>query len=403
MAERRAKGEGSIYRRADGKWVAQITFLGPDGIRKVLRKVRPSQGDARRELTTLKSKQDAHTLVVTGKATVRAWLDVWLESFIRPNRAPTTYIEYRRLLDHHVPPEIAKLPLEKLAAETLQRHFNAIAATGHGRTAELLRSVLRSSFNKAVKLRRMATNPVLGTDAIQYKRQATTPFTPEEAQRFLAAAANDRLGALFTIAVSLGLREGEVRGLKREDIDLETRIVRIRRSLGWIRLPGEERGRWVEREPKQHSAGDLPMTDTIYRALVWHLARRQEEANTSGWKDSGYLFTSVTGAPLHARNLLQAFHKLCETATVPKIRFHDTRHTAGTMLHCQGADPFVIQKVLRHSQLTTTRRYTHVPASLTKAALDRVDALYAAVPDGPQRDPAVEPVPEDTSTMKRVQ
>lgn len=85
MAERRAKGEGSIYQRGDGKWVGQVSFLKADGTRQVIRKVRDTQGAARRELTKIKSKQDSHRLVVTGKASVRNWLDVWLETFIRPN------------------------------------------------------------------------------------------------------------------------------------------------------------------------------------------------------------------------------------------------------------------------------------------------------------------------------
>ncbi len=403
MAERRAKGEGSIYQRGDGKWVGQVSFLKADGTRQEIRKVRDTQGAVRRELTKLKTKQDAHRLVVAGKGSVRNWLDVWLDTFVRPNRAPATFEGYHRLLKQNVPDSIGTMPLTRLAPETLQRHFNTIAEK-HGRTAELLRSVLRSAFNKAVKLHRLEANPVLGTDAVQYKRLETTPFTSEEAQRFLRAAEDDRLGALFTIAVSLGLREGEVCGLKPEDVDLGNRVVHVRRSLKWLKLPGEKEGHWLEGEPKQHSRGDLPMTEAIYRALVRHIARRQKEASeTKGWRDSGYLFTSVTGAPLHARNLLGAFHAVCTAANVPKIRFHDTRHTAGTMLHLQGANPFVIQKVLRHSQLVTTRRYVHVPVPITKAALDRVDALYRPPTDSAEKSEPAKPLADQAPASGRVQ
>jgi integrase len=115
--------------------------------------------------------------------------------------------------------------------------------------------------------------------------------------------------------------------------------------------------------------------------LVRHLARRQDEAFAAGerWNDSGYLFVSVTGAPLHERNVSEAFHLLCDRAKVPRIRFHDTRHSCGTLLHVQGADPFIIQKVLGHSQLSTTRRYTHVPIQVTKTALDGLESLFKTV------------------------
>lgn len=165
--------------------------------------------------------------------------------------------------------------------------------------------------------------------------------------------------------------------MKPEDVDIENRILHVRRSLQWVKLPKAEQGQWIERPPKRNSKRDLPMTESIVRAVVRHLARRQDEATTiKGWIDSGYLFASVTGAPLHKRNVSEAFYRLCDSAKVPRIRVHDARHTCGTLLHVQGADPFIIQKVLGHSQLTTTRRYTHVPIEVTKAAVTGLESLF---------------------------
>jgi integrase len=143
------------------------------------------------------------------------------------------------------------------------------------------------------------------------------------------------------------------------------------------RAADADEGRWIERPPKAKSRRDVPMTQTIYRAIVRHVVRRQEEAATTKcWKDSGYLFTSVTGAPLHPRNLLEAFHNLCDAAKVPRIRVHDTRHSCGTLLHLQGADPFMIQRALGHSQLSTTRRYVHVPVEVTRTAVTGLESLF---------------------------
>ncbi|MFB3826472.1 MAG: tyrosine recombinase XerC [Bryobacteraceae bacterium] len=373
----RADGEGSIFSR-EGKWIAQVTFIAPDGSRKVVRRVTATQGDARKKLTELKGDQDAHRLVVTNKATVRNWLDVWLEEFIRPKRAPRTYANYHDVLEQHLPDRLDRMALTKLATEDLQRQFNVVAAE-HPRTADLLRAVLRSAFNKAVKLGRMKNNPVLATDPVLHHQTESATFTAEQALRFLDAAKDDRLGALFTVALSLGLRKGEGTGLKPEDVDLDQRVVHVRRSLQWVKLPDEKEGRWIERPPKRNSYRDLPMTETVYRAIVHHITRREQEAAaTKGWKDSGYLFTSVTGAPLHERNVSEAFHALCDRAKVPRIRFHDTRHSCGTLLNAQGASPFTIQRVLGHSQLSTTKRYTHVPIEVTKAALEGVESLVEA-------------------------
>lgn len=385
-AKGRGDGEGSIFTRGE-KWIAQVTFVGPDGTRKVVRRVTDTQGEARKKLTELKGDQDAHRLVVTNRATVRNWLDVWLEEFILPKRAPRTFCNYHDVLEQHLPDRLGKMPLAKLASEDLQRQFNIVAAK-HERTADLLRAVLRSAFNKAVRLGRMKHNPVLATDPVQQHQVESKTFDAEQALRFLDSAQDDRLGALFTVALSLGLRKGEGTGLKLDDLDFDRRVVHVRRSLQWVKLPDEKQGHWIERPPKRNSFRDLPMTETVYRALVHHIARRQEDAaKTKGWIDSGYLFTSVTGAPLHERNVSESFHALCDRAKVPRIRFHDTRHSCGTLLNAQGVSPFTIQKVLGHSQLSTTKRYTHVPIEVTRAALDGVESLVEATrkkPDEPQ-------------------
>jgi integrase len=388
-----------------------VTFIGADGTRKTKTKVTSTQEGARRKLTEMKGDQDAHRLVVSGRATVREWLDVWLEEFVKPNRAPRTFRSYYEVLDGHLPTRIGTMPLARLAAEDVQRALNHIVEGGHARTADLLRAVLRSAFNKAVRLRRMPSNPVLGTDPIKCVSLETATFTADEGRRFLDASEDDRLGALFMIALSLGLRKGEVIGLKPGDIDLENRVLHVRRSLAWVKLPGEkEEGRWTEREPKRGSTRDLPITETIYRALIRHLARRRgdEAAAKEKWNDSGYLFVSVLGRPLHERNVSEAFHLVCDRAGAPRIRFHDTRHSCGTLLHVQGADPFIIQKVLGHSQLSTTKRYTHVPMEVTKTAVTGLESLFEATRKKPeplqkadvQPAPPAPPVQRSTSGQR---
>jgi integrase len=229
--------------------------------------------------------------------------------------------------------------------------------------------------------------------------EETAVFDGEQGERFLRAAESERLGALFVIAVSLGLRKGELTGLKEGDIDLEGRTIEVRRQLQWNKLPGDEQGKWIERAPKKGSQRTLPITETIYRFVVCHIAQRGAEALAAGeaWEDSGYLFVSPTGAPLHERNLTEAFHLACDHAQVPRIRFHDTRHSCGTLLHVQGADPFTIQTVLGHSQLSTTRRYTHVPVEVTRPALVRLESLFA-----PKKKTGEDPLVTDTVTDKPV-
>jgi integrase len=306
-------------------------------------------------------------------------LNEWLELFVKPNRAPKTYKSYHDLLAQHIPEHVGSIPLSRIAQqpETFQGLFVSISEAGLGRTSQLLRAVLRAALNRAAKLKRLESNPILGTDAIGYSERETDTFTPDEGRRILKAAEGERLGALFVITLSLGLRKGEVTGLLPEDLDFEKREVYVRRQLQWVKLPGDANGRWVVRQPKRGSLRPLDMPETVYRFLVHHLAQRQAEALTAGkrWKDSGYLFVSPTGAPLHERNISEEFHRMCDRAGVRRLRFHDCRHSCGTFLNAQGATPFTIMRILGHSQLSTTKRYTHVSAEVTKPALRSVEAM----------------------------
>ena len=141
--------------------------------------------------------------------------------------------------------------MEGRQAESLQHVFNVVVARGLGRTAVLLRAVLRSALNRAVKLRRIDVNPVLGTEQPKYTPIETDTWSAEQAARFLSAVEGVRNGALFVSALSLGLRKGEASGLNTEDLDLDNRILRVRRTLCWIKTPGEEHGHWHECEPSR--------------------------------------------------------------------------------------------------------------------------------------------------------
>jgi integrase len=162
------------------------------------------------------------------------------------------------------------------------------------------------------------------------------------------------------------------------DVDFENGFIHIRETLQRVKLPGEKTSRILGGSPKSRaSQRKLPLPGCVLDALRLHLAQREEESLLAGsaWEESGRLFVSSIGTALDGDNLTKVFHELADVAQVPKIRFHDLRHTCGTFLHSQGVSPFVIQEILGHSQLSTTRRYTHVDTALQKSALGKVGDL----------------------------
>ena len=108
----------------------------------------------------------------------------------------------------------------------------------------------------------------------------------------------------------------------------------------------------------------------------------------------------MTGAPLHERNASDAFYAVCDLAKVPRIRFHDTRHICGTLLHAQGATTFTIQTVLGHSQLSATKRYTHVPIEVTKTALDGMESLMEGTRKKAEEQPVTKPASQEHRPTK---
>ena len=373
----RANNEGTVYQRGDGRWVASVTQLR-DGKRKRVSRYADSEDAARKKLTELTHKKDIHEPIDFGRETVGGWLETWLDVFIRPHRKPRTWASYHQTIHAYVLPAIGNEKLSDLAPELIQALLNYHVERGRKRTASYIRTVLRAAFKRAKKLERIARNPVDGLETISVAAKETEVFTAEQAEAFLASAQDHRLEALFWLALSMGFRKGELCGLSWPDIDLENATIHIRETLQRAKLPGEKKSRVIAGPPKSRaSQRKLPLPDCAIEALRRHAARREDERllAASAWQESGRVFTNTIGGMVDGDNLTKVFHDLCEAAKVPRIRFHDLRHTCGTFLHAQGVSPFTIQEILGHSQLVTTRRYTHVDAALQKSALGKVGNL----------------------------
>jgi integrase len=373
----RANNEGTIYQRKDGRWVACVTQFR-DGKTKRVSYYAASEEEARKRLTNLKHRQDEHQPIQFDSKSIGGWLETWLETFIRPRRKERTWAGYHEAIRNHVLPAIGKQPLADPPPELIQAMLNYHVERGCERTAQLVRAILHAAFKRAVKLHRMPWNPIDALDPITVTPKETAVFTAEEADAFLKAASGHRLEALFWLALGLGLRKGELCGLTLDDIDFQGEKVHVRQTIQRVKLPGEKTSRILEGTPKSRASyRELPLLEFLLEPLRRHITRRAEGECLAApaWKESGRLFTSSIGTPLDPRKLNKTFHDLCVSAEVPKIRFHDLRHTCGTFLHLKGVSPFTIQEILGHAQISTTRRYTHADKTLQKAAIGKLGEL----------------------------
>jgi integrase len=364
---KRGNGEGSIYQRAGRKgWFASVTV---DGRRKIL------HADTRREvdalLTAAKTAKEAGGLIIGKSPTIEAFLAQWLAEVIKPNRSAWTWRGYRAAIDNHIVPVIGKIKVERL---TPQHVLGLMARMREGgaspKTIANVRVLLRSALTTAVKWNLAAVNVAAKVDPPKAETHEIHPFTRAEAKTFLAAVSGDRLEALYTVALTMGMRQGEALGLRWEDVDLEAGTLAIREQLQ--RVDGKLT-RVPLKTPK--SRRTLTMPAPAVAALRAHRERQRGEGRAL--LPSAYVFTNTVGKPMEARRVVTEFKAILRRAGLRDVRFHDLRHSAATLLLVQGVSPRVVMEILGHSQMsTTTNTYQHVVPELQREAADRMSALF---------------------------
>jgi integrase len=235
------------------------------------------------------------------------------------------------------------------------------------RTVGHIRGVLRTALNDGVRLGLVVRNVALLTDPPRHRAPAREPFTAQEARALLAAADGDRLAALYRLALTLGMRRGELHGLRWQDLDLDASTLRVARSLQRIG------GAIVLKETKtERSRRTLSLPASAVATLRAHRDRQAWERQAAGgrWRESGMVFTTSIGTSIDPDRLIKEYKALLSRAGLRDQRFHDLRHAAATLMLRDGLPVHEVSAVLGHSQTSTTLNvYSHVlPGANERAA-----------------------------------
>ena len=377
MAKRRGDGEGSIYLQKDGRWRGEISLgYKTDGRprRKVL--YGRTRADVSGELKPLLRNQQLGYDVKPIKMTLEAFLGTWLIEVATPKLKPATIQSYEWLIKDHIVPAIGTKILESLKPRDVQLCINRIVEKGLSpRSAAHALATLRSALGTAEKWQLVPRNVAALVDAPRSKRYQAQTLTSEQAKSLVSAAAGNRLSALYTVALALGLRLGEALALAWEDVDFATRKLRVRRSLQRIRGKLE----FVETK-SDRSNRTLRLPAVCVSSLLNHAKSQSTERAWAGskWVDSGLCFTSSIGTPLDGPNVTHQFQRLLQASGLPRMRFHDLRHSAATLLIAQGVHPRTVMEILGHSQIGITMNlYGHVLPKLHDEAAEKMDALFS--------------------------
>jgi integrase len=374
---KRGQGEGSIYKRADGRWAAAINLGYQDGKLKRKAFYGETREEVRGKLVAALSDQQKGLPVLTERQTLAQFLDKWLADVSRPSVRPKTYRFYCDHIRLHIKPALGKKRLEKLTPADVQHFVNNKLKSGLSpQSIRHIIATLRAALSIAVKWQLVYRNVAALVTLPRLQKQEMKIFTPEQAKAFLEYVRGHRLEALFIMALTLGLRRGELLGLHWSDVDFDAATLRVNYALqrfdGKLHLvePKTEKSRRV-----------LPLPSLLIDALRIHRTRQLEErlALGSNWQESGFVFASTIGTPMEPRNLNRTFDALLENAKLPKIRFHDMRHSCATMLLSQGVPQRTLMEILGHSQISLTMNtYSHVLPEMTRAAVSVMDAILCS-------------------------
>jgi integrase len=372
MVKRRANGEGGVTRRKDGSWMARYTVQTPSG-RK--RKVIYAEGyeEARKKLAEAIADRDRGLVHDSGGLTVGEYLGRWLEDSVRGSVRPYTHQTYESLVRLHMNPALGATKLKDLAPAQVQSLYRRKLDEGLApKTVKYLHTTLHRALKQAVRWGLVPRNAAAAVDPPRASPPEIKPLSPAEARQLLAAAGGDRLEALYLLAVSTGMRQGEILGLGWEDADLDEGVVRVRRTLTLAR------GGPRLAEPKTRgSRRQVRLTAGAVEALGRHRERQGAERAAAGdsWNDRGLVFTTTIGTPIRRAKLhRESWKPLLRRAGVRDVRFHDLRHTCATLLLTKGVHPKIVSEMLGHSSIAITLDiYSHVIPGLGGVAASAME------------------------------
>ncbi len=378
MTRRRTASEGSVYKLPSGSWRAQICID-----RKRLSTTKSSKGEAR---AWIQEMQEKISLGMTYEAS-QTRLDLFMENWLRIKRyniRPATDRQYTDATHNYILPSLGELKLIDLTPKTIQAFIDKLIHNQVGRrTIQIVRLVLHSCLQHAVDLVIIKYNPAEIVKVPKTEKHDLHVWNEDEVSRFLHSIEGERNENFYYLALTTGMRQGELLGLKWPDIDWKRGVIMVKRQA--VRVRG---GGYAFAEPKSKRGWrvvDLGVGSIEKLRAQYEKVNTVRQAMKDDWEENELVFPTKRGTPQLGTNIDREFHRLMLIVEMPKIRFHDLRHTAASILLSRGIPPVMIAEMLGHTMGVLLSTYAHfIPSDQSEAArvMDEVTRPVRVSPKG---------------------
>jgi len=359
--KRRAKGEGSLfYSETLTRWVGQITL--PNGKKRT--KYGKTQGEVKKWMLEQRKAVQDNNYLSDENITLDSFLTRYIEDVATNTLAPRTLLSYKSLIKNHISPDLGNIKISKLRPEQLQALYTKKLNDGLSRrTVQYIHQFLHTVLQVAYKWGLVLRNVVDLADAPASDKKTPIILTVSQVNDLLTFVRHERLYALYACAVSMGMREGELLGLEWSDINFETKILSVNKQLQYI--PGN--GLSVKTPKTKSSIRPIPIPDVALNALK----ELKQQATGS------VVFVTENGTYYSPRNILRHFQQTLGKMGLPRIPFHNLRHSCASYHLAVGTNPKIVQALLGHSSITVTlNTYSHLLPGVSEEATRNINRIF---------------------------
>jgi integrase len=370
---RRGKNEGSIFRKANGTWRAQVSLEG-----RRISHTASTRAECHDWLRKMLNQVDLGMTFHGRNMALNEYLNDWLATK-KNSLKLNTAVQYERLLSLYVRPKLGRVKLKDLNLQLINHFYQSLVERGIGISSiGFTHKILHVAFEQAVINGIIGKNPCHGASVPKLKREEMRILNEQQVGLFLVAASNSRYKTLYHLAVTTGMRISELRGLSWTDVDWIRGTISVNRQIQDIRGNGTISG-----EPKTRSGlRTILLGETTLNELKQQKMRVEEESKSGNlWKDNNLIFPSSGGTPLGLSHVHKDFVEVLSAANLQRIRFHDLRHTAASLMLNRGVPVLIVSKILGHSNPSVTLNiYAHSTLDMQSQAASIMDEIVTPIP-----------------------